>query len=222
MSIASETTSSQLESLSALIDGELGADDAAAACRCWREDDQARAAWHVYHLIGDVLRSDDLAVEPARNAAMLAAIRTRLAGEAVVLAPEPLLPSRVERHVDASGRSLAVHDARFPWVVSSAVAAGFVAVIGTFMVMRQPESSAPSATVLAAASQPRAFAASPRAAEVPTEANPARSTAVVSAGIVRDPRLDAYLAAHKQFAGSSALGVPSAFLRGATVETNGR
>ena len=34
--------------------------------------------------------------------------------------------------------------------------------------------------------------------------------------------LDRYLAAHKQFAGSSALGVPSAFLRSATVETNGR
>ena len=95
--------------------------------------------------------------------------------------------------------------------------------IGTFAVMRQPQAPA---TVLAAASQPTAFAASsaasPRIADAAPEVNPARPTAVVSAGIVRDSRLDAYLAAHKQFAGSSALGVPSVFLRSATVETNGR
>ena len=39
---------------------------------------------------------------------------------------------------------------------------------------------------------------------------------------VRDAQLDRYLAAHKQFAGSSALGVPSGFLRSATVEMVGR
>jgi sigma-E factor negative regulatory protein RseA len=36
--------------------------------------------------------------------------------------------------------------------------------------------------------------------------------------VLRDARLDRYLAAHKQFAGSSALGVPSSFLRSATVD----
>jgi len=35
--------------------------------------------------------------------------------------------------------------------------------------------------------------------------------------MIRDPRLEHYLAAHKQFAGTSALGVPSTFLRSATV-----
>jgi sigma-E factor negative regulatory protein RseA len=33
---------------------------------------------------------------------------------------------------------------------------------------------------------------------------------------IRDARLERYLDAHQQFAGSSALGVPSAFLRSAT------
>ena len=36
--------------------------------------------------------------------------------------------------------------------------------------------------------------------------------------MLRDARLERYLAAHKQFAGTSALGVPSAFLRSATVD----
>ena len=40
-------------------------------------------------------------------------------------------------------------------------------------------------------------------------------TPAASDRVVRDSRLDAYLAAHKQFAGSSAPRVPSAFLRSA-------
>jgi sigma-E factor negative regulatory protein RseA len=42
---------------------------------------------------------------------------------------------------------------------------------------------------------------------------------VADAHLIRDARLDRYLAAHKQFAGTSALGVPSAFLRSATVDS---
>ena len=40
--------------------------------------------------------------------------------------------------------------------------------------------------------------------------------------MIRDPRLERYLAAHKQFAGTSALGVPSTFLRSATVDAEPR
>jgi sigma-E factor negative regulatory protein RseA len=36
--------------------------------------------------------------------------------------------------------------------------------------------------------------------------------------MIRDVRLQQYLAAHKQFGGSTALGVPSGFLRSATVD----
>ncbi len=39
---------------------------------------------------------------------------------------------------------------------------------------------------------------------------------VADGQLVRDARLQRYLAAHKQFGGSSALGVPSGFLRAAT------
>ncbi|MFY9513712.1 MAG: sigma-E factor negative regulatory protein, partial [Rubrivivax sp.] len=57
--------------LSALVDGEC--DSARAGCDAWREDADARATWHRYQLIGDVLRSDDLATHPQRDAAFLAA-----------------------------------------------------------------------------------------------------------------------------------------------------
>ncbi|HZF79889.1 MAG TPA: sigma-E factor negative regulatory protein, partial [Rubrivivax sp.] len=46
------------ERLSALVDGDPQSVE--AACDLWRDDPQARRAWHTYHLIGDVMRSEDL------------------------------------------------------------------------------------------------------------------------------------------------------------------
>ena len=45
---------------------------------------------------------------------------------------------------------------------------------------------------------------------------------VANGKLIRDARLDRYLAAHKQFAGTSALGVPSGFLRSATADAADR
>jgi sigma-E factor negative regulatory protein RseA len=39
-----------------------------------------------------------------------------------------------------------------------------------------------------------------------------------SAVLIRDPRLDAFLAAHEQFGGTSALQMPAGFFRNATFE----
>ena len=54
------------EQLSALVDGELDPAAAVRACAGWRDDAGCRATWHAYHLIGDVLRSDDLASDASR------------------------------------------------------------------------------------------------------------------------------------------------------------
>jgi sigma-E factor negative regulatory protein RseA len=56
---------------------------------------------------------------------------------------------------------------------------------------------------------------------------PASNTALVpndelQATMIRDPRLDALLAAHRQFGGTSALQMPSGFLRNATFEESSR
>jgi sigma-E factor negative regulatory protein RseA len=112
------------ELLSALADGEPDALE--GGCSAWRDDAGARAAWHAYHLIGDVLRSDELAAPGARDAAFLAALRTRLAAEPVVLAP---VRPRRRRQV---------------WVLPTAAAAGFMAVAGVMVVLRTaPEATAP-------------------------------------------------------------------------------
>src|SRR5574341_547341 len=87
MSDRPESTDQLLENLSALADGQLDAGAAAAITSRWRDDQGARSAWHAYHLIGDVLRSDDLA-NARRDEAFLRRLRTRLIDEPVVLAPE--------------------------------------------------------------------------------------------------------------------------------------
>jgi sigma-E factor negative regulatory protein RseA len=76
-------------SLSALADGR--ADDADRAIAAWTHDAEARQTWHAYHLIGDVLRSDDLAVSADRDEAFLLRLRQQLAKEPVVLAPQILV-----------------------------------------------------------------------------------------------------------------------------------
>ncbi len=116
--------------LSALADGEAAALD--EGCRRWRDDPEARARWHSYQLIGDVLRSEDLASTAARDAAFLRGVRERLALEPVVFAPPPAR----WRH----------------WVLpGAAAAAGFVAVAGVLVVLR---SGSPAAeTPVAAAPQ---------------------------------------------------------------------
>ena len=210
------------ERLSALADGELDDGAVVHACAGWRDDASHQASWHAYHLIGDVLRSDDLASDGVRDAAFLAGLRARLATEPVVLAP-PATPG-----VAATSQVVNAQRAgRWSWRASGAVAAGFVAVAAVVMVIRVPTSVAPSLAlatppvgVVQAASNPVVVPGGVTTVSTEPPAEP--QLYVFNGRVVRDPKLDRYLAAHKQFAGTSALGVPSAFLSNATSDASNR
>lgn len=206
----------RLEQLSALADGELGESAAAQACASWRGDADARASWHTYHLIGDVLRSEDLAADPARDAGFMAALRLRLEAEPVVLAPRPLEPAAAV--VDTMPQvANGARSVRRSWKVASVVAAGFVAVAGVVALTRGPAVQAPDATLAQGAVAPGNVGAS-----APTTLAADPQVLVANGKLIRDVRLDRYLAAHKQFAGTSVLGVPSGFLRSATADAADR
>jgi sigma-E factor negative regulatory protein RseA len=202
---------SMREQLSALADGELEGDSVSRACAAWRDDASVRAYWHACHLVGDVLRSEDLASSPGRDAAFLASLRERLAQEPVVLAPEA---PKTEHHIEVSQAAGGSRGRRrWSWIAPSAVAAGFVAVAGVLIVSRAPTldpvmaqtpSDSPS-TQLVESSRSGASLEEPQ-------------TLVVNGAVIRDAQLDRYLAAHKQFATTSVLGAPSGFLRNAAVE----
>lgn len=177
--------------LSALMDGDASAAD--EACRAWRGDAGARGDWHTYHLIGDLLRSDEHACEPVRDALFVARVRERLAGEPVVLAPAPDAAPGVTRVRRRRG-----------WMAPAAVAAGFVAVAGVLVVTRV---DAPDAATPRVAAAPG----------VPSSAPPAEGTAVI-----RDRELDRYLAAHRQYANTSTVAVPGGVVRSMAVSEPGR
>ena len=212
------------EHLSSLADGELNADEVAAACAGWRDSEAVRARWHSYQLIGDVLRSEDFASTASRDASFLAALRTRLAAEPVVLAPEPLatpLPAwpALANGGRIDGAAAATRDKRGWWMASSAVAAGFVVIAGMLLLTQAPktgESLIASTTSVVPAKAGVMLAAVP---SLPASASVVEPPVLADdAQVIRDARLDRYLAAHKQFAGSSVLGMSSGFVRAAAAE----
>jgi sigma-E factor negative regulatory protein RseA len=131
MSLPDSDRSSSRRILSALADGDATDSEVARAFQSWRDDPDARASWHAYQLIGDVLRSDDLASEPAADAAFLVALRARLATEPVVLAPQPRMQEEAVAQPVAANASART---RTRWQGPIAMAAGFLAVIGVLNV----------------------------------------------------------------------------------------
>ncbi|CAN7191290.1 sigma-E factor negative regulatory protein [Rhizobacter sp. LjRoot28] len=220
MSQRSENKLAPMDDVSALVDGELDESAVARVCAQWRSDEATREAWHTYQLIGDVLRSEDLAAAGARDAAFLTALRGRLAAEPVVLAPQSAEPASapVIEPAVANGAT-----GRRAWRRPAAMVAGIAVVASVLVVTRMPGSPAvdvPEGTVLA--SGPAGQAAAPTlvaagtATAGATEAMVRDEAQVVLDGdLIRDARLDEYLAAHKKFGGSSGPGAPSGFLRNA-------
>ena len=95
--------------LSGLADGEADGHSSQAACAAWRERADMRQTWHAYQLIGDVLRSEELARPAGHDADFLARLRTRLADEPVVMAPMP-------EPVAGSTRPQALRSRRQAWL----------------------------------------------------------------------------------------------------------
>jgi sigma-E factor negative regulatory protein RseA len=190
--------------LSALMDGDHTLSD--EACRAWRGDAEARADWHAYHLIGDLMRSDEHRADGARDARFLAAVRARLAGEPVVLAPSPaaIAPESTQAPV------LALRARR--WMVPTAVAAGFVAVAGVLTVTRvSVPNGAPTALAVGV---PPAPAVSPEVA--------ASQAGVQTATMIRSAELDRYLEAHRQYANGATQVAPGGAVRNAVATAPGR
>jgi sigma-E factor negative regulatory protein RseA len=192
----------QREQMSDLMDGRLEGDDFAAAVALAHADPDARACWHAYHLIGDVLRSSDLAGH-GREEAFVARLRTTLAQEparpVVLIAPESEasndLPTLGNAQNDLKN-SFPANEPVFRWKALASVASVVaVAALGWSWI-----SGLPGEAQLA------------RVAPTP-------ATAVPQAPVmIRDARLDELLAAHRQSGGASALQMPSGFLRNATFE----
>jgi sigma-E factor negative regulatory protein RseA len=188
--------------ISALVDGEGSADSVERGCAAWaRGDVETHLSWHAYHLIGDVLRSDDLASPPTRDQAFLERLRGRLADEP---APSTVRPLRSEADSARGWRK--------PWALPLAMAASVMALAAGLVLTLGPIGGVGPVA-------PSQMAGQPVATSVAAANNVARtmlSPEPVAQGsrVVRDPRLDRYLRAHREFGATLPGSLPGGAGRG--------
>ncbi len=198
------------EQISALVDGELGDFEAEAALAALRHAG-GRDTWEIYHRIGDVLRSDEMALELSPDFSQR--LFDRLEAEPIIIAPA-LAPAREAAAADAivvpdvgvvlpSRRALK----RFalPGMVAAAAVAT-VAFITTPQMMVAGTDDAPAAVAAAPVGQPvlanAAMETTAGVAPVVAVAKTKAAAAEPEEVILRDPRIDEYLFAHQRFSSS--------------------
>ena len=196
-------TTQNLELISALADGQLASEEFAAVIAVCESDDEALASWNAYHLIGDVLRSPGLAPQ-ASDAAFVKRLRDSLAQEPVIdiLPARPLLAAAAaeSQSLPITTSREASNDSRFRWKL----VAGFASLAAVIAVAW----NAGGGLLVPAAAPQLARSETPQQVLVMSEQGP----------VVRDARMQELLAEHKQFGGTSALQMPSGFLRNATFD----
>ena len=183
------------ELISALADGQLRGEGLARGVQA-AAGDEGRATWNAYCVIGEVLRSGRASATGTSSDAFLARLQARLQEEPAHAADVAPVVAPIQ------ARELAANDWRWKLVAGVASVAAVAAVGWNVWGTAGGSASGPQlAAAPAAGVVPVAAASDPRAA-----------------AMIRDPRLDQLLAAHRQFGGSTALQAPSGFLRNATFE----
>lgn len=210
-----DTNAEHSELISALLDGEVSAVELGRAVDAASDSSQGLAIWHSYQVVGEALRGQAPSVGNA-DAMFLARLRGRLAEEATASALRPV-PSAAAGPVMPLAGTESANDAVMRWkFLAGAASLAAVAVMGWHVASLQtpseilaaaPVQGVPSSAVSAAgAVAALASSAAPEGPQV----------------MLRDARLDALLAAHKQYGGTSALQMPAGFLRNATFDGSER
>lgn len=227
-----DKSSENRELVSALVDGQLRGADFAQAMAHLDASGEARQTWHTYHVVGDVMRTGHAGAS-ARDADFLQRLRANLEKEASPLALQnaALIMADDAQPSGASGKSIprpmSANDNSWRLVVGLAS----VAMVGVIAWQGFQGLSSERAQLATAPITDPSPASRLASAAAPVSPGTGGSTAALSAEagqnelamgaapiMIRDPQLDALLAAHRQFGGTSALQMPTGFLRNATFE----
>jgi sigma-E factor negative regulatory protein RseA len=204
------------ELVSALTDGQLQGEEFARVVEWVAEDEEARLNWHAYHLVGDVLRSGE-AMVGAREIAFSQRLKLRLLQE-MPPAPAPVSVDGLLAHPLAAGTTgsgqaghAAANDHSSRWKLL----AGLASLLLVGFLGWQLGAEQRGMGQLAQAQLQKGVGATVSQQVVTVDAGEPQV-------MVRDPQLDALLAAHRQSGGGSALAMSAGFLRNAAFEGAGR
>lgn len=211
----------QRERLSALADGQLHGEaliETMALFDDARAGGQARAVWHTLHVVGDVLRGQE-AASYRKDVDFLARFSSALQQEpnlasgsvpltqATTQAITPIEAVHLEpRHVEVAKISANEPVFSWKWVAGLSSVAAAVAISWNLI----------GGSVVSSGAQLAQLSQAVTPAALVTQQSVA--TASDNEVMLRNPQLDAMIAAHSQLGGSSALQMPSGFLRNATFD----
>jgi sigma-E factor negative regulatory protein RseA len=182
-----ETKDMTQEQISALLDSELGDAHIEGTLASLRRS-EGRMTWDVYHQIGDVLRSEEMAqdLSPGFTSRLL----SRLDEEPPILAPMKQSEPQPTQLQQAGGFSLR----RFAMPLAIAAAA-------VFAIVAVPQMSKKSGPDVVATTQQISLPG-PAEGVVRTGFEPAQpvpAATVADGAVLRDPRLDQYMMDHQRY-----------------------
>ena len=205
------------ELVSALADGQLCGKEFAGTVEWLSATDDARLTWHAYHLVGDVLRYGEM-MGSARDSAFVQRLQRSLQQQARLAPSGDAADSMADYAIATAFKGIhraedsSANDTNFRWKLLAGVASlAVVSLIGWQALNGSVEQRG-----------------APQLGQMPaTPAVPgvALQQALASGEpqlVMRDPQLDALLAAHRQFGGTSALQMPAGFFRNAAFEGTAR
>lgn len=174
---ASEKTQEQI---SAFADGELDDPYIANVLASLRKEEY-KDDWELYHQIGDVLRSNDMAV--SMSSGFAARMAERLEKEPTIIAPTDVVASPSAQETQ-SASLIAMRNAGKRWALPGMAAAVAVAAI-------------------AFVTTPHLMVAMNKSSDATLASTSAETASIASNTVtLRDPRIDDYLLAHQQFSPS--------------------
>lgn len=190
------------EKISALADNELASSHLDVTLAALRQPEE-HAAWDVYHQIGDVLRSEDMAITMRSDFA--GRMAARLAAEPTIVAPFNTAACSVSKETGQNEKTGSRNKfKRFAIPGAVAAAAASVALISAPQLMVAIKGSPvhDNAQIMVASTKAPVSHAAIISASTTQPAVISSVAAGAEGTVLRDPHIDEYLRAHQRFSPS--------------------
>ncbi|MFZ6744514.1 sigma-E factor negative regulatory protein [Undibacterium sp. JH2W] len=196
-------STNQHESISAMTDGEIS-DAQLDSLLASLNDAESKDAWEIYHQIGDVLRSEELAL--TFSADFSRRLSEKLDAEPVILAP-----AAMQKKSDTGPQRKQKFLGAYAAVASMAAAAAFAFIMLPQLqpfqaspdAATQISSKAASASNVQLANHTESTGMNTLAVNAPgnpaVQSSQANDKKPAEIDMLRDPRIDSYLMAHQRF-----------------------